>query len=154
AQIIALALLKPQGMFLRPRFRGWSEMWRFGGFNALQGLATQIGTHCTALILGRRLGIEPVGYFDRASTISRHASGDLMGAVLSVAFAGMARAKTDGHALQALFWRSAANITVVFWPICGLMALLAAPTIELLFGETWLASAPLLAILAVEAAVR
>lgn len=148
-QMVLLAWVRPAGMFVRPRFDAWGDMFRFGVFGTMSSIVGHAGAQSVSIILGRRLGFAPVGYYDRGNGLAGYVNGDLLQSIAQVLYVGLAQVKHNPGQLSWLYLRSMAHVTGVFWPIYIGMALLAEPVVLLLLGPQWGPSASILMILMV-----
>lgn len=144
----ALAVVRPRAVFCAPVFSGLGTMFRFGAYRSLTVLVGNLGLHSVPLVLGRSLGVVPVGLYDRANGISGRLA-DITGSIQRVVFVALSQAKADPARLSAFVLLSVGNLTAVMWPAFALLAVVAEPVIVLLFGEPWRPSAPILSILCV-----
>ena len=142
---------RPEAWMFRPLLRGGRSMLVFGGTNTAIAILNRAYEVLPYLILGKLLSPDAIGVFSRAITISQ--LGDKvvllgLGPVALPAFAAEARA---GRGVVAPFLRALTYITGLQWPALALTALLAHPLVLLLLGPQWLASVPLVRILALAA---
>ncbi len=136
-QLAWFIAVEPRSVFVRPHFRGASEMIRYGVPSTLSGVVNQGGMYATSIVLGRLLGPAAVGYFERGSGLFSIMNNDLVGAIAQVLFVGIARVRDDAAALGQLFRRSLRILTATIWPAYGVVAALAGPLIALMFGPQW-----------------
>lgn len=123
-------------------------------------LAASLGVEAVLLnadfvIIGNALGAAAVGYYLLAFNVSSWVPGLIGTAVRFVSIAGFSRlAEHDPKALAEGVRRSVPLLVAAILPIAVVMATLATPLINLLYGDQWGPSAGVLRILAVLMVVR
>lgn len=155
AVLLALrAIVKPAAVFCRPIFSGWSGIFQFGLYTTLTGISSQISGQAITGAIGRLLGMESLGYYERANGISGYVGNDLTFAIMQVVYVGFSKAKDKSEEAGALFLLTLENFTGVMWPGYVLVALLSGPLLLLFYGPQWTAAAPLLSILCLGATIQ
>jgi len=124
---------------------GSRPLLRFGGGNSLLVLIGAVGMRAPELVIGRLIGASAVGLLARASGLASQLRVLVSGAVAGVFYPAFARLRDAGEPLGKPYVRVVAAYTAVTWPAMAGIAVLAEPVIRLLYGERWLATAPLLA---------
>lgn len=117
----------------------------FAGTNTVLVTCLLVVSRAPELMIGRVLGAAPVGLFARATGLAMQLRMLLSGAVSSVFFPAFARVRDRGEPLGPPYMRVVAAYTAITWPAMAGLAVLAQPTVHLLYGPVWIASAPLLA---------
>jgi PST family polysaccharide transporter len=131
--------------------------WRFGFDKAIAKrlmtfgipLALALGLEAILLnadyvIVGRVLGATALGFYLLAFNISSWAPGVIGTAIRWVSIPSFARISEKEGALAPAVHRSITMLVTFVLPIGFLIAILALPLIELLYGTAWVASAPVL----------
>lgn len=103
-----------------------------------------LGTRTPDMIVGKLLGLLAVGLYSRATSLSDQFRMLMSGAIGSVFFPAFARIRDRGDPLGPAYSRVIAGYTAIIWPGMAGLALAAAPVVRLLYGEKWMAVAPLL----------
>ncbi|HKT02771.1 MAG TPA: oligosaccharide flippase family protein, partial [Rugosimonospora sp.] len=102
------------------------------------------------MIIGRLVGATVLGYFLLAFNMSIWAQTVLGTAIRYVSVAGFSRlSEGDEEELSSGVQRSMAALVTVVAPIVALTSALAAPLVQLLYGERWVAAIPALRILVI-----
>lgn len=134
---------------LRPSFKSWRSLLRFGGYNGASFVINRIYEALPQLVLGRILPPPAVGLYSRATLASDIPDRIVLSSVFSVAFPALAAEARRGGSLKEPYLRALSLITVFYWPGQVLLVLLAYPMVALLLGSQWLAVAPVLQVMAI-----
>lgn len=128
---------------------------RFGLPLACAGLLAWTLLNVDTMVVGRYAGVTALGFYVLAFNIASWPTSVIGTAVRAVAFPAFSQRSLESGERDAA---GAVRATLLVWtasvPIAASLALLAAPTIELLYGPRWLAAAPVLTALAVFGALR
>lgn len=128
---------------------------RFGLPLALAGLLAWTLLNVDTVLVGRYAGVTALGFYVLAFNISSWPTSVIGTAVRAVAFPAFAqRSLESGERDTAGAIRATSLVWSASVPIAASLALLAGPTVELLYGRRWLAAAPVLTALAVFGALR
>ena len=128
---------------------------RFGLPLACAGLLAWTLLNVDTVLVGRYAGVTALGFYVLAFNISSWPTSVIGTAVRAVAFPAFAqRSLESGERDTAGALRATSLVWTATVPIAASLALLAAPTVELLYGSRWLAAAPVLTALAVFGALR
>lgn len=149
AALGALVAISPRGAFDWPTTKGLREVFRFGSRYSVATFTTEVGVAAPDLIMGRTLGFADVAYFSRANGVIGMALGQLWRIVGSVYSPVAAKAYREKQDLTALYLRFSEMLLSIVLPAAGMLALLAGPLIDLLFGAQWSRSAPLASLLCI-----
>ncbi|MFE7095466.1 lipopolysaccharide biosynthesis protein [Streptomyces erythrochromogenes] len=93
------------------------------------------------MVVGSTLDPLALGFYVLAFNISGWPVRIISEAARRVSFAGFSRLADTPQALAAGFARALGVVTAATVPLCVLLAVLAAPVIELVYGERWLPAA-------------
>lgn len=115
-----------------------------GGTNTVQVLCNSLSARAPELVIGRMIDNAAVGLFARASGLALQLRLLIAGAVTGVFYPAFRRIRDSGEPLGPPYRRVLAAYTGVTWPAMAGIAVLAGPLIRLLYGERWIAAAPLL----------
>lgn len=131
------------------RLDGVRGVLHFGARSSVLYITGALGTRTPDLIVGKVLGMFAVGLFSRAVSLSDQFRTLISGAIGSVFFPAFARIRDRGEPLGPAYLRVCAGYSAVIWPGMAGLALASDPLIRLLYGEVWIETAPLLAMIAV-----
>ena len=126
------------------RLAGAEPILRLGGTNSVLATAYSITGRAPELVIGRLIDTAAVGLFARASGLALQLRLLVAGAVTGVFYPAFRRVRDAGEPLGPPYLRVVAAYTGVTWPAMAGIAVLAQPIIHLLYGERWMAAAPLL----------
>ncbi|MDE1918468.1 MAG: oligosaccharide flippase family protein [Sphingomonadales bacterium] len=107
-----------------------------------------LGSRTPDMIVGKLLGLVAVGLYSRAVSLSDQFRMLISGAIGSVFYPAFARIRDRGEPLGPAYLRVVAGYTAVIWPGMTGLALCARPIVHLLYGDKWMAVAPLLSLIA------
>ena len=105
--------------------------------NLLQELADR----CDDLIIGRIVGLAPLGLFSRANGLVNMGREATVSAVMPVAMSVFALSSRAGETFRPAYLAGVELLTGVVWPVFAFLGLMALPIIHILFGRQWDASA-------------
>lgn len=145
--VVAIAMVRPQGLFMLPSFKGVGSIFRFGSISSAATLVHELGRSAPDLIIGRTLGFSAVAYYSRAAGLRDMLLGQLVTVVNGVHFPTFAHAIRNGANAAELYTKATTYLTAITMPFLALLAFLAEPLILFFFGEQWLVSAPLATLL-------
>lgn len=128
---------------------GAGPLMRFGGGSTMLQICDSIGGRAPDLILGATVGAGGVGVYSRASGLAVQVILLMTGAVNSVFYPALARLRDEGKSLGEAYVRIAAGYTGFVFPAMAGLAAAAYPLVMALYGERWIAVAPILSILAI-----
>lgn len=126
------------------RITGASALFRLGGTNSAQAMCNSITSRAPELVIGRIIDNIAVGLFARASGLAGQLRMLVAGAVSGVFYPAFRRVRDNGEPLGPPYLRVVGAYTGITWPAMAGIAVLAEPIIHLLYGERWMAAAPLL----------
>lgn len=126
------------------RFGDTRPILALGGTNTVQVLCNSLSARAPELVIGRLVDNAAVGLFARASGLALQLRLLIAGAVTGVFYPAFRRIRDSGEPLGPPYRRVLAAYTGVTWPAMAGIAVLAEPLIRLLYGERWIAAAPLL----------
>jgi O-antigen/teichoic acid export membrane protein len=138
---------RPERMPFMPGIRELKRVLSFGTFASGTFILSEIDKSVTDLILGRTLGMGPVGIFGRAQGLVQLIDRILMNSVWAVALPYFAQKDRAGTDVLAPFLRTVSLLTGLVWPFAILLGTMAYPVIRVLFGTQWDDSIPLVRIL-------
>jgi O-antigen/teichoic acid export membrane protein len=140
---------RPNLSILRPAFRSWGNVLRFGGYQGASFVINRTYEALPQLVLGHLLPHAAVGLYNRAVLVSDIPDKIVLASASYVAFPALAAEIRQGRGLKEPYLRALGYITVLFWPALVLLGVLAYPAVLILLGDQWLAVVPLLQVMAV-----
>lgn len=142
----------------RPRFRFRIGFVRDNFKASSNYLGSSVLSYITAnfdqFIVGRRFGVESLGYYQAALTLPGELRNRLAAPLQRVLFPAYSLLQDDLVQLRALVAKSQRILTAIVLPIGTYMAIGAEEIVRILYGPKWLAVIPLLQILAIGGAMR
>ena len=152
---VAVAMaVRPKALPRLPSFKGWHSVLHAGKHLTGIYLFGQIGKSAPELIIGRTLGVAPVGFFSRANGLGELFNRTVLRAALPVCLPYFAQEVRKGEDIRDGYLRAVAYLTVIGWPAFFFLTAMAYPTIRIFYGSQWIASVPLAQILCVTAAIE
>jgi len=148
--ILALHLQSDWRIF-RPSFGGWRGMLRFGGYNGAGVLLHRVYESLPYLVLGRILSLDAAAYFSRGVMLCQLPDKLYLQGVVSVILPAFSAHIREGRTLREPYLRAVALITGIQWPALVVLALLAQPAVQILFGSQWYGVVPLVQVMAIAA---
>jgi len=144
---------QPAGMSWRPAWRGVGALVRPGVLAVSGNAIDEVGVVAPELVTGKLLGPEEVALLGKAQSVLSLFNQAVTSAVSPIIFPLFARqAREGGDPVQA-YVSAAACMTALSWPFFMFAGLFAAPLVQLLYGDQWLASVPLIRIMCGAAAL-
>lgn len=126
------------------RLKGAEPVLRLGGTNSVLSTCYSITGRAPELVIGRLIDNAAVGLFARASGLALQLRLLVAGAVTGVFYPAFRQVRDSGQPLGPPYLRVVAAYTGVTWPAMAGIAVLAQPLVQLLYGDKWMAAAPLL----------
>ncbi|AXA90805.1 oligosaccharide flippase family protein [Massilia sp. YMA4] len=145
--------LRPAELPWLPALAGVRDVLRFGVPATGGNVIDEAGVAAPDLIVGKLLGVADVALFGKAQGLLSLFSQAVTSAIAPVMlplFAAQARAGRD---LRASYLLTVSCMTAVAWPFFALLALLALPIINILYGGQWDGAAGLIRIMCCSAAL-
>jgi O-antigen/teichoic acid export membrane protein len=136
-QTICLLMVRPNSIV--PVFSGkiYKELITYGGGLTLTRIFDNIASQGDYFIVGRFLGPTPLGFYDRASSISSM-PGQYLNIVLDKAlFPAMSQIQDQTKRLEKAFFMATNIVGVLLIPLFILMVIIAPEIIRTLLGHNW-----------------
>lgn len=146
---IALILIGRKHFTIRVSTAGWRRMLVFGFRVMSIGGISSAAARLSDIVVGRMLGLSALGLYSRASTLNNMLFSSVYGTMTSVVFARLSKAQRDGDDVSEVYLTGLRLVTGIMGPILIGLAVLAGPILHTLYGERWLAAAPVLSLLLV-----
>lgn len=154
--LVATSLLFVLGMKdYRPQFifsyRSLKKkgFFSFGLFQMGEKSINYFNSNFDTLLIGKLLGMEALGVYNIAKTITVKPYQILNPIITKVAFPVFAKVQNEIDILKNAYLKVVSTLVSLNGPIYVLMILLARPIILVVFGDEWLEAVPILQILAV-----
>lgn len=124
--------------------------WNFGCMQLINYLSRNIDT----IVIGRRFGTEPLGFYNRAYQLLTLPLNQINGPATKVAFPVLSRIADDPRKYERFLLRGqSALLHVVAFGFCFAIAL-AGPLVRLILGDQWAESAEIFQALAISGIVQ
>ena len=102
-------------------------------------------------MLGRILSLDAAAYFSRGVMLCQLPDKLYLQGVVSVILPAFSAHIREGRTLREPYLRAIALITGIQWPALVVLALLAHPAVQILFGSQWYGVVPLVQVMAIAA---
>lgn len=149
--VTAMNLVGRRHASLRLGLHGWRDVTRYG----LDMLATagvvQFYVRMSDFILGWILGLHALGLYARAAGLLTVIWENFQIVILRVVYVDLVAQQRQGMSFRASYLRVLSLATGVLWPAFGGLAVVAGPTLLLLYGPQWTGGAPVLSLLCLAA---
>ncbi len=142
--ILVSFLYRPDWWPWLPTLKGWREVVSFGAPVTGGALAGHLNSAAVDLITGQMIGPEAVALYGKAQSIRGLFEQFFMVAIRLVALPHFATLVRNNVGLRSTYLVASNMLTGIGWPFAALLLVLAEPLVLLLFGNSWLGSAPLL----------
>lgn len=147
ASLLMVFIMRPEGCFVRPKLNKWRDVVGFGSFTSGAGLVGTIGKQMPEIVLGRLSGVTVVGLYSRASGLIGILQTLIINAITRSFNTSLANTRRQGLSVGADYLNAIALATGLAWSAFALLALVARPLINFLYGAQWGFAAPYLSLL-------
>jgi O-antigen/teichoic acid export membrane protein len=151
--VMVATVARPKGFPRMPGFKGIRAVVHSGTHLTGIYLFGQMGKNAPELVIGKVLGVAPVGFFSRANGVSELFNRLVLRAVVPVCLPYFAQEAHAGKDIRDGYLKAVSYMTVVGWPCFFFLAAMAYPTVRILYGPQWIPSVHLARILCAVAAV-
>ncbi len=148
-QTLLVTCFRPRDTLLWPSLRSAEKVLRFGGIFVSSRIAETLSRTAHEFVIARQFDFAMVGQFSRAYGLIDLFYNTMATAILRVASPSFAIDHRAGVDLAPTFARGTAIFTCVAWPFFGFLAITSNEIIQLLFGQQWMAAAPIASILSI-----
>jgi len=135
----------------RPKlFFKWSEInsiRRFSSFLTLDQILRYFVQNSDNFIIGRFLGSVSLGYYDLAYRLFRYPISSISGSLRRVLLPAFSKKQDENNILCNQFIRACNSISLITFPLMIGICVLAGPFVNVILGQKWEASIPLIMIL-------
>jgi O-antigen/teichoic acid export membrane protein len=154
AALLLAVWLSPPAMPWRPACAGIGEVIVFGAYATGGNLIDEAGAAAPDLVIGRMVGMDAVGIFDKALAVLAVFHKAVTNAVTPVVYPLYAEhVRGGGDDVREVYLRTVSYMTAFAWPFFACVAVMALPILRLLYGEQWDAAAPLIRIMCFSSAI-
>jgi lipopolysaccharide exporter len=137
----------------RPRLSfHWTDirpLIQFGRWVFLTGVIVMIGNYVFRVVISRQLGTAELGLYFLAAQLAFLPSEVATEIVGTVAFPLFARLQTDLGRAARMFRTAFTGLSLLLFPVCALLIVLAPALVQYILGPKWEGTAPVIQILAV-----
>ena len=135
----------------RPRlsFKATGELLRFSRWLMINNIVNFLRMRSPDFIIGRISGVSALGLFTVAYEISTLPTTELVAPINRAVFPGYSKLSTDLAALRRTYVDVLSLIAAFALPAAFGLAAIASPLVNLILGEKWRATVPIIQILAV-----
>ena len=154
--VVSMAMTNAIGwrhVSLRLGLHQWREVTRYGTQMLTISGVNLLANRVSEIVLGRVLGLEALGLYTRASSVTGMLWENLHVVLMRVLFVDFAEQRRQGRSLREPYLGIVGNLTAVLWPMLIGLAVVSGPAVTLLYGPNWTASALPLSILCVSMAL-
>lgn len=148
ALLVSLWLLRHELRAVQLGFRYWREVWGFGVHMLLTAGIGNICIRMIDIILGRFAGVAATGLYNRGAGVLDVVHGSIVLSMQRLMQPLLVQHRDRLGTQRRAYLRAVRVMTGLLWPAFGGLAVLAGPVIHLLYGNHWVAAAPLLSLLA------
>ncbi|MDN3715960.1 lipopolysaccharide biosynthesis protein [Vibrio breoganii] len=144
AVLNVLSPWRPIEAFSKNAFK---NLFGFGYKLLLSGLLDTIYNNIYGLIIGKHFSATQLGMFNQAHKLSSMPSAMITGVIQKVTYPILSSMQNDSVKLDDAYLKTLKIATMVVFPVMFGLCIIAEPLINLLLGEKWKGSAPLISIL-------
>ena len=137
----------------RPSLGEFPRLFSFTKWMLARNILQELNNYAAPLIIGRVVSVGALAYFSLARDLAGIATTDLQAPIRRALFPGYAAMNDNPSALKRAYLDSVAMMVLLGLPIPVGLAVAASEAVRVVFGERWLAAAPLLQILALSGIV-
>ena len=130
-------IAQPMLWAFRPSLAGWRGILSFGAWSTATAIVNVIYDTLPQLIIGRVLGIVPVGLFGRAQVVCQLPDNLISSALHPVVLPALAQHARRGGSLREPYLLGLSHMAAVYVPAMVCLALLAEPIVGILLGPQW-----------------
>jgi PST family polysaccharide transporter len=130
----AVARWRPSLTFSRAAFM---ELWSFGAGLHLKRLLETVANTIDNMVLGRTLGLAPLGIYDKAFTTMNRAVTLVSSAGQVVSISVLGKIQDDDTRFRLAVRKVILGISMVGYPAFAVLAMMAYPLFVVMFGTQW-----------------
>lgn len=115
----------------------FKSLLHFGGGYSLSKIFSFAANKGDRILVGRVLGVESLGHYERGFQVVRHATG-LFGEIIDkVLFSPLARKQDDRKRVGEIYLELSYLLAIIFFPFSGFVAVNAEAIVNILLGPQW-----------------
>lgn len=141
-------IARPMPWAFRPSLAGWRDVLSFGAWSTATGIVNIVHDTLPQLIIGRVLGMVPVGLLGRAQMVCQLPDKLIASALHPVILPALAEHARRGGSLKEPYLLGLSYMAAVHVPAMVCLALLAEPIVLILLGPQWGEVPPLVRLMA------
>jgi O-antigen/teichoic acid export membrane protein len=153
-RLMCLWVCVPQGVPLVWQSAAFRDLFGYGFWSILIGLATSFSLRMDVLIAGRQIGSEAVGLYHRAAHLATFPLNFLMQPINKVLFPALASVQGQQERLRRGYLSSARFAALVAFPLMVGLWGTADVLVPLVYGPQWHGSVPILQVLSIAGIFR
>ena len=128
-------------------WQSFISLLHFGGGYSLSKIFSFAANKGDRILVGRLLGVESLGHYERGFQVVRHATG-LFGEIIDkVLFSPLARKQDDRKRIGEIYLELSYLLAIIFFPFSGFVAVNAEAIVNILLGSQWQQTVELVQIL-------
>lgn len=154
ATVVIADRMRPRGFPRLPALVGIGEVFRFGFYTSGASAAQTLGNYAPDIIIGKLLGMSAVGYYSKAAAVASLFNQLVLRAVNLVMLSDFAERYRSGEHLGTYYAKVTGVIVTVAWSTLAFVGVHAAVLVNVLFGDQWGESIPLVQWLCVANAIQ
>lgn len=139
---------RPVPWAFRPSMAAWREVFAFGGYSTATAIINVFHEALPQLIIGRILGVVPVGLYSRATMVCALPDRLFVSALHPVVLPALSERARANRDLKGPYLLALTHMSALLWPGLLCLVLLADPVVRLLLGPQWGEVPPLVRIMA------
>jgi PST family polysaccharide transporter len=132
----------------RPCLKGAGELFRFSRWLLLNNLITFFRNRGSTFIIGRIMGSSSLGIYGLAYEVSNMPTTEMVAPINRVLGPTYVKVREDPDLLRSTFRSTFGLITILILPVSIGLAAVADPLVRVVLGDKWLATIPLISLLA------
>ena len=136
-RVLGSNIARPMPWAFRPSLVGWRDMFAFGAWSTASAIVNVIHDTLPQLIIGRILGMAPVGLLGRAQMVCQLPDKLIGSALFPVVLPALAEHARRGGSLKEPYLLGLSYMAAVHVPAMVCLALLAEPVVLIVLGPQW-----------------
>ncbi|MBN8279363.1 MAG: lipopolysaccharide biosynthesis protein [Gammaproteobacteria bacterium] len=132
----------------RPCLKGAGELFRFSRWLLINNLITFFRNRGSTFIIGRIMGTASLGIYGLAYEVSNMPTTEMVAPINRVLGPTYVKVRDNPDVLRSTFRSTFGLITILILPVSIGLAAVADPLVRVVLGDKWLATIPLISLLA------
>lgn len=130
-------------------WKSFKELFSFGFYMFMTHLVNTFCSKLQGLLIGKLYSPATLGYYSKASSTERLASGSISSVMTQVTYPLYVKVQEDKSAMASMIRRLTMTISYVTFPLLMVLLLTAKPLFVLLYSDKWLPSVPYFQVLCI-----